>query len=167
VRAHVRAATTPYPCPQALNPCSGFYYVGNCCGPTCGNQTAYFQLYATLSSAVKSVHPALQVGGPATAQVGWVPEFLAWTRSAGAAVDFVSTHLYPTDPSVPVDRDGFASVINNTAALAAAAGLPLLMTEFNSGLGIPNGQVRGWSQSHHAPCVQRTCSPPPPPPPSL
>jgi xylan 1,4-beta-xylosidase len=69
-----------------------------------------------------------------------VPEFLAWTKQNNVPVDFVSSHLYPTDPSVPVDRDGFFSVINGTAATVAQAGLPFTMTEFNSGLGIEGGQ---------------------------
>lgn len=48
-------------------------------------------------------------------------------------VDFVSTHLYPTDPNVPVTRDGFMDTVAAAAAVAAAAGLPILFTEFNCG----------------------------------
>ncbi|RYE82804.1 MAG: hypothetical protein EOO65_04955 [Methanosarcinales archaeon] len=82
----------------------------------------------------------LQVGGPATAQVQWIPEFLAWTKANNVPVDFVSSHLYPTDPEVPTDRYGFYNTIAAAAQVVAAAGLPLVMTEFNSGLGLPGGQ---------------------------
>jgi len=121
-------------------PDCGFYAVPNCCGPGCGDQAAYFQLYNVTVAALKSVSSRLQVGGPATAQVLWIPAFLNYTASNGVPVDFVSSHLYPTDPAVPTDRDGFASVINATAVVVAAAGLPLTMTEFNTGLGILHGQ---------------------------
>lgn len=42
-------------------------------------------------SAIKAVDPSLQVGGPATAQLLWIPEFLQWTRAGGVPVDFVSS----------------------------------------------------------------------------
>jgi hypothetical protein len=43
------------------------------------------------------------------------------------------SHLYPTDPMVTQSRTGFTDAITASAAVAASAGLPLLMTEFNSG----------------------------------
>jgi len=118
-------------------PNCGFYDVINCCGPTCGNQTAYFQLYAATAHAIKAVDAQLQVGGPATAQLSWIPEFLAATRAASAPVDFVSSHLYPTD--ITQTREAFMDAIANATALARAAGLPFLLTEFNAGLGAPAG----------------------------
>ena len=59
-----------------------------------GDQRAYFDLYDLTSKTVKSVDPALRVGGPATAGAAWVPEFLAHVKQSGAAVDFVTTHTY-------------------------------------------------------------------------
>lgn len=57
----------------------------------------YWKLYDVTAAAVKSVDPALRVGGPATSNNAWLPEFLQHCRESGAPVDFVSTHHYPTD----------------------------------------------------------------------
>jgi xylan 1,4-beta-xylosidase len=59
-----------------------------------GDQKAYFELYDLTAKTVKSIDPALRVGGPSTAGAAWVPEFLAHVKQSGAAVDFVSTHTY-------------------------------------------------------------------------
>ena len=59
-----------------------------------GDQRAYFDLYDLTSKTVKSVDPALRVGGPATAGAAWVPEFLAHVKQSGAIADFVTTHTY-------------------------------------------------------------------------
>ena len=130
-------------------PNCGFYYVAGCCGAGCGNQTAYFELYANTAAAIKAADPQLQIGGPATAGLGWIPEFLAATRTAGAPVDFVSSHSYPTDvwrmssafsSSEAVDtRELFMDGILNATALARAANVPFYLTEFNAGLGQPEG----------------------------
>jgi xylan 1,4-beta-xylosidase len=61
---------------------------------TGGNQQAYFQLYDTTAKAIKTVDPALLVGGPATAGVAWVPEFIEHAKAARVAVDFITTHTY-------------------------------------------------------------------------
>jgi xylan 1,4-beta-xylosidase len=59
-----------------------------------GDQKAYFELYDLTAKTVKSVDPALRVGGPSTAGAAWVPEFLAHVKASGAPVDFVTTHTY-------------------------------------------------------------------------
>jgi hypothetical protein len=79
----------------------------------------------------------VQVGGPATAMLAWVPVFTAWCRANGAPYDFVSSHLYPTDPQLPLGRDNFMEAVANASAQAAAAGVPFMLTEFNAGLGSP------------------------------
>jgi len=117
-------------------PNCGFYIEPNCCGDGCGNQTGYFQLYQNTAMAVKSVDSQLLVGGPATAQCQWIPDFLNFVQTNNVPADFVSSHLYPTDPEVPQTRDGFRDYVAQAAQQAAAGGLPLLLTEFNSGLGI-------------------------------
>src|SRR6185312_5529831 len=60
-------------------------------------QDAYFRLYHRTADALKGVDPAIQVGGPATADNGWITEFRDYCTRTGAPVDFVSTHQYPTD----------------------------------------------------------------------
>jgi len=59
-----------------------------------GDQKAYFELYDLTAKTIKSIDPALRVGGPSTAGAAWIPEFLAHVKGSGAAVDFVSTHTY-------------------------------------------------------------------------
>jgi xylan 1,4-beta-xylosidase len=58
------------------------------------DQKAYFGLYDLTAKTIKSVDPALRVGGPSTAGGEWISEFLAHVKGSGAAVDFVSTHTY-------------------------------------------------------------------------
>jgi xylan 1,4-beta-xylosidase len=63
-----------------------------------GTPQEYFRLYDVTAAAVKSVHPGLRVGGPASAANGWVEELIAHTAGSGAALDFVSTHTYGNAP---------------------------------------------------------------------
>lgn len=105
-----------------------------------GDQAAYFELYRTTSAALKSVDPRLQVGGPVTAENAWLDDFNAFCAKAGAACDFISTHLYPTDPFGAVGDDTVSQLatsspgIMRTKALearAAAGSKPLYYTEWN------------------------------------
>lgn len=63
-----------------------------------GSMADYFRLYAETARAVKSVSPAIQVGGPATATSSWAPEFTAFCAAQKVPVDFVSTHQYAGEP---------------------------------------------------------------------
>jgi len=63
-----------------------------------GTQEDYFELYACTVRAIKAVDPSLQVGGPATAVNGWVEELLDYCKQNNVPADFISTHIYPTDP---------------------------------------------------------------------
>ena len=60
-------------------------------------QKAYFELYDLTAKTIKSIDPALRVGGPSTAGAAWIPEFLAHVKQSGATVDFVTTHTYGVD----------------------------------------------------------------------
>lgn len=62
-----------------------------------GTREEYFELYRATAEAIKSVDPALCVGGPATAKNEWITEFLAFCEKNDLPADFVSTHHYPTD----------------------------------------------------------------------
>ena len=69
-------------------------------------------------------------------------------KARGIATDIVTTHLYPTDDIVRNaggGRDGFSKVIKQAAANVTSfgyPGMPLVMTEFNAGLGLPT-EVNG------------------------
>lgn len=62
-----------------------------------GSQEQYFKLYQVSALAIKKVYADFKVGGPATAQNAWIPEFLNYTTTNEVPVDFISTHHYPTD----------------------------------------------------------------------
>lgn len=57
----------------------------------------YFNLYEHTAKALKRVDVRLKVGGPATSNNSWIPEFTGFCRENNVPVDFVSTHHYPTD----------------------------------------------------------------------
>jgi xylan 1,4-beta-xylosidase len=62
-----------------------------------GIQADYFELYSYTSRAIKAVDASLKVGGPATAANAWVSDFIAYCQSTNLALDFITTHHYPTD----------------------------------------------------------------------
>ncbi|MGH7225150.1 MAG: GH39 family glycosyl hydrolase [Gemmataceae bacterium] len=62
-----------------------------------GKQVDYFKLYQYTAAAIKGVDAQLRVGGPATANDEWVPDFLEFCDTNKLPSDFVSTHHYPTD----------------------------------------------------------------------
>ena len=110
------------------------------------NQKAYFEFYDLTSRTLKSVDPALRVGGPATAGADWVPEFLAHVKESGAPVDFVTTHSYGVDggfldeegkddtkldPS-PDAIAGAALDVRRNISASAFPGLPLYFTEWSA-----------------------------------
>lgn len=81
--------------------------------------------------------PLLRVGGPATAGLAWVSDFINFTQAEGVPVDFVSTHSYPSDYRhnfSAATRTIWEDDIIAQAAIAEAAGLPLVMTEISAGL---------------------------------
>ena len=102
------------------------------------NQTqldGYFELYNVTARAINAVDPLISVGGPATENLMWVSDFIERT-GAGALLraHFLSTHHYPTDET-PANRTNYEDDIIAVAQQAAAAGLPLVMTEISAGLG--------------------------------
>ena len=130
------ADARPLP-PRSRPNCNDLIPANGCC-PECGPKDVYFELYKETALGIKAADALVRVGGPATAMLSWIPEFTAWCRANGAPIDFVSSHLYPTDPQLPLGRDSFMVAVANASAQAAAAGLPFLLTEFNAGLGKPS-----------------------------
>ena len=76
-------------------------------------------------------------------------DFIAGAVGAGAPPDFVSSHLYPTDPwaneaALNHGRDDFKNAIAGAAENVKSTGqkhglpatTPFLLTEFNCGLGL-------------------------------
>ena len=131
----------------------------------------YLDLFANTYRGIKAAHPELRVGGPATAQLAWLDVMVQGATRLGCPPDFVSSHLYPTDPwahEQPLShgRADFAKAISSAADIVTAsakkAGMAtspqLLITEFNCGLGM-NCADAPFSASfiaHHALAAQRT-----------
>jgi len=96
----------------------------------------YLDLYNASAIAIKDVHPSLQVGGPATAGLAHIADFIADTKRIGIPVDFISTHSYPSDPycSTTPDPDCFVKKLLEKRDIAQKGGLPFLITEYKDGL---------------------------------
>ncbi len=63
-----------------------------------GTQDDYFTLYRHTAQAIKAIDGSLRVGGPATAMTAWIDELLDYCEQHRVPVDFISTHIYATDP---------------------------------------------------------------------
>jgi xylan 1,4-beta-xylosidase len=110
------------------------------------DQKAYFELYDVTSKTIKSIDPALRVGGPATAGAAWVPDFLAHAKHSGAAVDFVTTHTYGVEGGF-LDENGVADTklsaspdaivgdvqrVRDQISASPFPGLPLYFSEWST-----------------------------------
>jgi xylan 1,4-beta-xylosidase len=106
-------------------------------------QDTYWTLYEHTARALKGVDSRLRVGGPATAQAAWIPDFIRFTQSRKIPVDFLSTHVYGDDTakgvfgsSTPVARRDFVcravAKVHREIQASARPDLPLIMSEFNA-----------------------------------
>lgn len=105
-----------------------------------GTQNDYFRLYQHTATAIKDVDASLRVGGPATAMTEWIAPFTAFCRKESVPLDFISTHIYPTDPLgfEGTDTEEQLSksprhLLRDRAELVQqqADGLPVYFTEWN------------------------------------
>lgn len=69
-----------------------------------GTMEDYFRLYEMTAKAIKSVNPIYKVGGPATSNNMWIPEFREFCEKNDVPYDFITTHHYPSDD--PLSRAG-------------------------------------------------------------
>ncbi len=96
---------------------------------------AYYAIYNATALALKGVNPKLRVGGPVTCQSADIPAFLTFASKNSIPVDFVSTHIYPTDPAVKLGQ--IYPILNDTANRVRNSpfpNVPLIYSEFNDGL---------------------------------
>lgn len=110
------------------------------------DQQAYFRLYGETVKAIRGVNPALKVGGPATAGVAWIPEFIAYAEANKLPVDFIATHTYGVaggfldekgqgDNKLVPDRNAVIGDIRRARSQIDASskpGLPLYITEWST-----------------------------------
>jgi xylan 1,4-beta-xylosidase len=108
-----------------------------------GSQADYFELYRQSALAINDVDKRLQVGGPSTAQLDWIPDLIQYCANKGVPLDFVSSHIYPSDPQKHVfGRDNlytFEQVIPRGVEQvkyqlqsSVMPNLPLWITEWSS-----------------------------------
>jgi xylan 1,4-beta-xylosidase len=106
-------------------------------------QETYLTLYDHTARAVKTVDKRLRVGGPATANANWVPEFIAYCHEHRIPVDFISSHIYGdgsvqdslhTNDVLPRNRlvCMAAGNIQKEIASSSMPELPFIMSEFNA-----------------------------------
>ena len=69
-----------------------------------GTMKDYFHLYELTARAIKGVDERLKVGGPATSNNMWIPEFRSFCEAHNVPYDFITTHHYPSDD--PLSRAG-------------------------------------------------------------
>ena len=69
-----------------------------------GTMEDYFHLYEITARTIKGVDAKLRVGGPATSNNMWIPEFRQFCDSNQVPYDFITTHHYPADD--PLSRAG-------------------------------------------------------------
>jgi xylan 1,4-beta-xylosidase len=106
-------------------------------------QETYWTLYEHTARALKRVDSGLRVGGPATAQAAWIPDFIRFTATHAVPLDFISTHVYGDDTPLgvfgsaqPVARRDFVcravAKVHKQIQESTRSDLPLLMSEFNA-----------------------------------
>jgi len=111
-----------------------------------GTQAEYFRLYRDVALALKAADPQLRVGGPATARGEWVADLLAFCGQTRTPIDFVSTHIYPSDVAFSdsaqgaVKRLGTEYLHENVVRVqrevsAHSPALPIIWGEWNSSAG--------------------------------
>lgn len=69
-----------------------------------GTMEDYFHLYEMTAKTIKQVDACLKVGGPATSNNMWIPEFRQFCDNNHVPYDFITTHHYPADD--PLSRAG-------------------------------------------------------------
>jgi xylan 1,4-beta-xylosidase len=106
-------------------------------------QETYMRLYAESARSLKRVSPGLRVGGPATAQAAWIPQFIELCMKRDLPIDFVSTHVYGNDKAEDVfgtheaipRRDMVARAVRKVyeeVKHSSRPDLPIHWTEYNA-----------------------------------
>ncbi|MCE7798169.1 glycosyl hydrolase [Sphingobium sufflavum] len=101
------------------------------------NQQQYFDLYKATAVAIKSIDPALQVGGPATSGGAWIDEFALYCGQNNAPVDFFATHSYAGDEKAGASNINDAipqtiAKVRQSIEASAFKGRPLWLSDWSS-----------------------------------
>lgn len=110
------------------------------------DKAAYLRLYESSARTIKTIDPALKVGGPATAGAAWIPDLLDFAATRKVPIDFVTTHTYGVDGGfldekgqddnrLSTNPDSIVGDVRRVRAQIEAskfAGLPLYFTEWSA-----------------------------------
>jgi xylan 1,4-beta-xylosidase len=107
------------------------------------NMPTYYELYDHTALALKKVNQRIRVGGPSTAQAGYVAEFLQHCKDHNTPVDFASTHVYANDTAkdvfhtneqIPREVMVYRAVkkVHDEIAASPYPKLPLIFSEYNA-----------------------------------
>jgi len=108
-----------------------------------GTQEQYFDFYRHTATTLKAVDKRLRVGGPATAEAAWAPDFIEYCSKNNVPLDFFSTHIYANDPQNKVfGHDAHYALedviplalqkVKNQVRSSDMPHLPIYITEWNS-----------------------------------
>ncbi|MFH7812586.1 MULTISPECIES: GH39 family glycosyl hydrolase [Acetobacter] len=108
-----------------------------------GSKEQYFNLYKNTREAIKEISNIFCVGGPATAQMGWISDFINFCVTENCQPDFISSHIYEADPQDKVFHNNIhlpndeviptaVSYIRDEIDHSALPDLPLFITEWSS-----------------------------------
>ena len=98
--------------------------------PQLGINTSYMTLWNATATAIKSVDPRYKVGGPATEQLGHITDFVNECTTNSLPCDFVSSHLYPSDPQCPQTNETWDPSCFSRLVKEARAKVPPAMEFF-------------------------------------
>jgi xylan 1,4-beta-xylosidase len=107
------------------------------------NMPTYYELYEHTALALKKANQRIRVGGPSTAQAGYVAEFLQRCKDHNIPVDFASTHVYAndtakdvfhTDEQIPRDVMVYRAVkkVHDEITASPFPKIPLIFSEYNA-----------------------------------
>lgn len=70
-----------------------------------GTKSQFFDFYEVVARYLKSCFPHLKIGGPAVAwDEAWTDEFLSEMKKRHVPIDFLSWHIYATEPYEVTDK---------------------------------------------------------------
>jgi len=101
------------------------------CGFWSGTYQEYFYMLKITADTIHAINPNLKVGGPASCASGLIEETLGYMKNGTIKIDFISTHIYPTD-FTPINNTVMKTVLGNVRK--AVGNIPLFYTEYNDGL---------------------------------
>jgi xylan 1,4-beta-xylosidase len=98
----------------------------------------YMSLYNASASAIKNINKHFKIGGPATARLQYAVEFVQEANKMKVPFDFISTHMYPTDPQCGVGNEWNPDCLPNHVStlkkrLLQLTNKELYLTEYNVG----------------------------------